>query len=108
MSVVIPAYRVTPYIAEALDSVFQQTFSDYEVIVVNDGCPDTAGLERVLESYRSRIRYLALQGNAGVAAARNAGIQAALSPYIAFLDADGLWDRRYLEVHLGMLREDPA
>lgn len=108
VSVVIPAYRVTPYIAEALDSIFHQTFSDYEVIVVNDGCPDTEALESVLRPYLSRIRYLKRERNSGVAAARNAGIEAALSPYIAFLDGDDFWDARYLEIHVAMLREDPA
>ena len=57
VSVIIPAYNIAPFIGEALDSVFSQSFSDYEVIVVNDGSPDTEELERVLDPYISRIRY---------------------------------------------------
>lgn len=108
VSVVIPAYRVTAYIAEALESVFQQTFTDHEVIVVNDGCPETEALEIVLQPYFSRIRYFKQEQNAGAAAARNAGIEAALSPYVAFLDGDDRWDPHYLEIQLGMFRDDPA
>lgn len=108
VSVIIPAYRVTAYIAEALDSVLQQSLSDYEVIVVNDGCPDTEALERALAPYLARIRYLKRERNSGVAAARNAGIEASQAPYIAFLDGDDRWDPRYLEIHLELFRDDPA
>ena len=52
VSVIIPAYRVTEYIAETLESVFAQTFRDFEIVVVNDGCPDSQALESVLEPYR--------------------------------------------------------
>src|SRR5262249_53899875 len=87
VSVIIPAYRVTQYIVGALDSVLAQTFTDYETIVINDGCPETAALERVLEPYRDRIIYFK-QENRGPAAARNTGIRAARAPLIALLDAD--------------------
>ena len=108
VSVIVPAYQVTSYIVETLDSVFGQTRSDYEVIVVNDGCPDTDNLERVLEPYLQRIRYIRQERNAGVAAARNVGISAAQSPYIAFLDADDIWEPDYLETNLGRILADPA
>ena len=52
ISVVMPAYNVAPYIGEALGSVFAQSFTDYEVIVVNDGSPDTRDLETALETFR--------------------------------------------------------
>lgn len=108
VSIIIPAYRATAYIAEALDSVFAQTFRDFEVLVVNDGCPDTDALEGVLEAYRPRIVYVKLEKNAGLAAARNAGILAATSPYLALLDADDLWEPDYLQTQLGMLKADPT
>src|SRR5215216_6434275 len=72
VSVVIPAYNAARHIGEALESVFAQTFTDYEVIVVNDGSPDTPALERALAPYMSRIIYLK-QENRGVSAARNTG-----------------------------------
>jgi hypothetical protein len=58
VSVIIPAYNVAPYIAETLNSVFAQTKSAFEVIVVNDGSPDTVELEEVLQPFRDRIVYL--------------------------------------------------
>ena len=58
LSIIIPAYNVSPYIAETLQSVFAQTFNDYEVIVVNDGSPDTVRLEQEIKPYLGRIRYL--------------------------------------------------
>lgn len=107
VSVVIPAYRVTPYIAETLDSVLTQTFRGFEIIVVNDACPDTAALEQVLEPYRSKIVYLKQPVNAGPSAARNRGIHAARGEFVAFLDGDDLYEPQYLEVQLRHFREHP-
>lgn len=95
VSVVIPAYNAAEYIGEALDSVFAQTFNDYEVIIVNDGSPDTDELERALEPYRERIRYIK-QENHGAAHARNTALRVARGRFIAFLDADDLWLPNYL------------
>jgi GT2 family glycosyltransferase len=105
VSIVIPAYNAAPYIGETLDSVFEQTFTDYEVIVVNDGSPDTVELERALEPYLSRTRYFK-QKNLGAAAARNEGLRAAQGEFIAFLDADDLWLPNYLEEQLKFIREN--
>jgi glycosyltransferase involved in cell wall biosynthesis len=107
VSIIVPAYNVAAYIGEALDSVFAQTFNDYEVIVINDGSPDTPALERALEPYRGRIVYLK-QENGGLSAARNAGIRAARAPWIALLDADDAWEPDYLAVQLAELARDPA
>lgn len=90
VSVIIPAYMVAPYIAETLDSVLAQTFEDYEVVVVNDGSPDTAELERALAPYVERITYVR-QENRGAGAARNNGLRHARGRYVAFLDGDDLW-----------------
>lgn len=107
VSVVIPAYRAAAYIAEALDSVLAQTFTDYEIIVVNDGSPDTPDLECVLEPYRHRVVYL-VQENRGPSAARNTGIRAARAPWIAFLDADDAWEPEFLAAQLSVIRQDPS
>lgn len=104
VSVVMPAYKTAPYIGEALASVFRQTFRDFEVIVVNDGSPDTEDLERVLEPYLDRIVYIK-QDNRGVSAARNTGIRAARAPFVAMLDSDDAWEPEYLEAQLAILRE---
>jgi glycosyltransferase involved in cell wall biosynthesis len=95
------------YVAEALDSVFAQTRDDYEVIVINDGSPDTPALEQALEPYRSRIVYL-VQENRGISGARNTGILHARGEYIALLDSDDVWERDYLEVQLAELAQDPS
>ena len=104
ISVIIPAYNVAPYIGETLESVFAQTFTDFEVIVINDGSPDTREFERVLTPFRERIRYLT-QENRGASAARNAGLRAALGEFVAFLDADDFWLPSYLEDQIAVIRE---
>lgn len=107
VSIIIPAYRAAGYIQAAIDSVFAQTFKDYEVIVVNDGSPDTEELERVLEPYRERILYIK-QENRGVSAARNVAIRASRSPFIAQLDPDDLWEPEYLAVQIETIERDPS
>ncbi len=104
VSVVIPAYNVAPYISETLATVFAQTFSDFEVIIVNDGSPDTEEFELAIMPYRERVRYLK-QENRGASAARNTGLRAALGELIAFLDADDLWSPDYLKEQLKFIRE---
>jgi glycosyltransferase involved in cell wall biosynthesis len=103
VSVIIPAYNVAPFIGETLDSVFAQTFTDYEVIVVNDGSPDTEEFEHAIAPYRERLRYLC-QENGGASAARNAGLRAARGELIAFLDADDRWSPNYLDEQLKFMR----
>lgn len=107
VSVIVPAYNVTEFIGEALDSILAQTFTDYEVIVVNDGSPDTEALERVLAPYMSRIVYIK-QENRGVSGARNTGIKAARGSLVAFLDADDTWLPNYLEVQVARIQADPT
>lgn len=104
VSVIIPAYNVAAFISDTLASVFAQTFTDFEVIVVNDGSPDTEELERAIQPYRERIRYLS-QKNRGASAARNTGLHAARGELIAFLDADDLWSPDYLAAQLKFMRE---
>jgi glycosyltransferase involved in cell wall biosynthesis len=104
VSVVMPAYNVAPYISETLDSVFAQTFSDFEVVVVNDGSTDTAELEQALLPYGQRINYLK-QENKGAGAARNAGLRNARGEFVAFLDADDLWLPDYLSEQIKFIKE---
>jgi len=106
VSVIVPAYNVTRFIAETLDSLRAQTFRDFETIVVNDGCPDSANLERVLEPFRGEIVYIR-QENLGLAGARNTAVRAARAPLVALLDSDDIWEPNYLEVQIGFFAADP-
>jgi glycosyltransferase involved in cell wall biosynthesis len=102
VSIVIPAYNTAPFIAETLRSVVAQTVTDYEIIVVNDGSPDTTELEGAVAPFRDRIRYI-VQENRGLSAARNAGIRAARGDFVALLDSDDVWEPDYLAHQLDVL-----
>lgn len=106
VSVIIPVYRGSQYIAQALMSVFAQRFTAYEIIVVNDGSPETEQIERELLPYGHRITYIK-QENSGPSVARNAGILQAKGKYVAFLDCDDAWHPSYLAEQLALLRADP-
>jgi glycosyltransferase involved in cell wall biosynthesis len=107
VSVIIPAFNAAPDIPVALQSVFGQTFSNHEVIVVNDGSPDTPMLERALEPYRARIHYI-VQENQGAGAARNTALRVARGEYVAFLDADDLWHPEFLRRQVAYLDAHPT
>ncbi len=103
----MPAYNVARYIGATLESVFAQTFKDFEVIVVNDGSPDTVELERALAPYLARVVYLKRE-NGGVSAARNTAIRAARGRFVAPLDPDDLWEPDYLAAQLAEFERDPS
>jgi glycosyltransferase involved in cell wall biosynthesis len=88
VSIVIAVYNGAPTIERALASVFAQTYTDYEVIVVNDGSTDDTAA--VLARFGDKIRLIT-QGNRGLSAARNAGVRASTGEYVAFLDDDDEW-----------------
>jgi glycosyltransferase involved in cell wall biosynthesis len=106
VSVIIPAFNTAEFIAETLDSVFAQTFRDFEVIIINDGSPDIRELEQVLVRYRGQIIYLK-QENRGLAGARNTGIRYARGEYLAFLDSDDCWLPDYLASQLKLFEDTP-
>jgi glycosyltransferase involved in cell wall biosynthesis len=95
ISVVIPAFNATATLPRALDSVFRQTCTDFEVLVVDDGSSDDT--EAALAAYGRPVRLIR-QPNQGAAAARNHGIREARGRLIAFLDADDFWHSRKLEL----------
>ena len=108
VSVVIPAFRVAAYIAETLDSVLAQTCQDFEILVVNDGSPDTEALHAALAPFRERILYVE-QPQGGPSKARNTAIAAARGDLLAFLDGDDLWTPTFLASQLAILdRESGA
>ncbi len=95
ISVVIPAYNSAEFIAEALDSVLKQKFREHEIIVVNDGSPDTEQLERAIKMQLEDIIYIK-QRNTGAGVARNTAIEHARGEVIAFLDSDDIWMPEFL------------
>ena len=107
ISVVIPAHNSASLIAACLESVFAQSFRDFEVLVVNDGSPDTPELEKNLAPFSSRVRYLK-QLNRGPSAARNLGIREARGEYVAFLDSDDTWFPQHLATQMGMFEKDAS
>ena len=104
VSIVIPAYNAAPYIAETLESALAQTHARREIIVIDDGSTDDTEIR--VAPYLSRIRYRR-QANAGTAAARNTGLRMATGDYIAFLDADDIWQTEKLEIQLRMAARHP-
>ena len=110
-SVIVPLYNKAPYVRKALESIVNQTFRDYEVIIVNDGSTDNS-LDVINELFeRFKIldfRFKLLnQENAGVAAARNNGVAASEGEYVCFLDADDWWEPTFLEEMDKLIEEYP-
>ncbi|WP_034044734.1 glycosyltransferase family 2 protein [Wocania ichthyoenteri] len=104
-SVIIPLYNKEKYIEDTLRSVLNQTFQDFEVIIVDDGSTDNS-VEEVNKVEDSRISIFTIE-NQGVSHARNFGISKASTNYIAFLDADDLWLSNHLELQKYMIENFP-
>ena len=105
ISVVIPAYNAEKTIMETIESVRQQTFTDFELIVINDGSSDSTA-ELVSSVVDDRLRLLSYE-NSGLPTARNRGIAQASGAFVAFLDADDLWTPDKLELQLEALQKHP-
>jgi glycosyltransferase involved in cell wall biosynthesis len=107
VSVIVPAYNARRHIRAALASALAQTVSDLEVLVVDDGSrDDTAAIVAMVAARDTRVR-LFRQPNAGVAAARNVALRESAGEFLALLDSDDLWDARFLEEQVGILRARP-
>ena len=100
---IIPTYNRWPLVKEAINSVLKQSFSDFEVIVVDDGSTDNTREE--IEAIKDpRIRYF-YKENYGVSTARNLGLAKSTGQYICFLDSDDLWPEHYLQIMIGKLEK---
>lgn len=106
VSVVIPAYNSLVYLPATVESVLNQSFQDFEVLVVNDGSTDGTR-EWVRQVRDPRVRLID-QANQGLSGARNSGIREAHGEYIALLDADDLWDPSKLQKQVHALEEHPT
>lgn len=105
VSVVIPTYNRAHVLHKAIDSVLNQTFTDFEIIVVNDGSTDNT--TELLNRYGHRIRRI-YQDNSGVSAARNAGINCSTGKWVAFLDSDDEWKVNYLDKQMDRAARNPG
>ncbi len=105
VSVIVPVYNVEAYITTTLQSVLAQTFTDFEVLVVDDGSGDQS-IELVKQFTDRRIKVIQ-QANRGLAGARNTGIRNAQGEYLAFLDSDDLWLPEKLAKHVQHLQQNP-
>lgn len=108
VSIITPCYNASRYISQTIDSVLTQTFTDWEMIIVDDGSKDDSS--DIVEKYvkkDSRIRLIQ-QPNGGSANARNHGIREATGRYIALLDADDLWLPQFLEKQIEFMKEKNA
>jgi glycosyltransferase involved in cell wall biosynthesis len=104
VSAIVPVFNGERYLEEALRSAVDQSLPPFEVIVVDDGSTDSS--VDIAESFGGPVRCIR-QANAGVAGARNRGLQAATGEFIAFLDQDDLWPQRKLENQVATLRANP-
>ena len=108
ISIVIPVYNAAPYIEDALTSIKEQTYSNWEVILVEDQSTDDS--LQVLENWiqkngTDKYRLLKNEKNSGPAYSRNQGIRAARGQYLSYLDADDVWDKTKLEKQLNFMKE---
>jgi len=104
VSVIIPVYNSEKYVSESIRSVLSQTYTDYEIIIVNDGSTDDS--TSIIKGFGSRVKVLE-QPNLGAAAARNLGVKRSEGEFLAFLDSDDLWVEQKLEWQVSSLLEEP-
>ncbi len=106
ISVIVPVYKVEPYLRQCVDSILAQTYTDFELILIDDGSPDSCGA--ICDEYAeqdSRVRVIH-QENGGLSAARNAGIDTARGDYLTFIDSDDWVHSMYLELLLNAVVEN--
>ena len=111
VSIIVPVYNAEKYIVETMEHVTAQTYRDWELLLVVDGCGDASA--QVIREYQEargdeRLRLLVSQENIGAARARNKGLWEAVGLYIAYLDADDLWLPEKLEAQLAFMKEKQA
>lgn len=104
VSVVIPVFNAEEFIADTVESALSQTYPNVEILAVDDGSSDSSA--QILSEFGESIRYLSRE-NGGPAAARNTGISAARGTYIAFLDADDLWEPDKLAAQVELMEHNP-
>lgn len=105
-TVIIPLYNKEKYIENAIKSVLNQTFTDFELLIVND-CSTDKSIEITSEFLSEKVQLIHHQKNSGLATTRNTGIKKATSNYVTFLDADDLWKPHFLEKIFHLIHNFP-
>lgn len=109
ISVIIPVYKVEAYIADTIKSLINQSFKDFELIIVDDGSPDqSAGIAESLLSKTDIDYYVIHTENHGVSAARNTGLEIATSEYIIMVDGDDVLSSDFLQTYIELMQRHPA
>ena len=107
VSVIIPCYNAEKYVGQAIESVLNQIYKNFEIIIISDGSTDSS--ENVVKNYLALDERIKLftQTNKGVALTRNRGVEISKGAIIAFLDADDAWEPENLDVKVKALTSDP-
>lgn len=109
VSIITPMFNAEQYVASAVESVMMQSWTDWELLIVDDCSTDGSwDLARSLEARDERIKVLKTEVNSGAAIARNLGIKEARGSYIAFLDSDDLWHKDKLKLQIPFMRDEDA
>ena len=109
ISIVVPVYNAAPYLKETIRAIEEQTYSNWEVIFVDDASTDDS--LQILQGYKAsvedkqRIVILSLKKNKGPAVARNAGVKVATGRYLTYQDADDIWDKDKLEKQIKFMKD---
>ncbi|SUC11881.1 glycosyl transferase family protein [Proteus mirabilis] len=105
VSIIMPCFNSEKYISEAIESVLKQTYSNFELIIIDDNSTDST--LKIINSFRdNRITIISFDENQGAGVARNKGIEVANGRFIAFLDSDDLWSKNKLEAQIKFMLDN--
>ena len=108
VSIIVPIYKVEPYLRRCLDSIVNQTYTNLEIILVDDGSPD--GCPQICDEYAAKDnrRVVIHKENGGLSDARNAGLDSCKGEYVSFVDSDDWVDEKYIEILLNLATKENA
>ncbi len=107
VSIVMPVYNAEKYVSEAIESIREQTYDNWELIAVDDCSTDQSTcILRKYEDLDKRIKLIILERNSGAATARNEGMKKANGKYLAFLDSDDIWMKDKLKIQIGIMQKE--
>lgn len=109
VSIITPMYKGAEFVGDTIESVLKQTYTNWEMIIVDDCSPDDGAGINVVKRYADpRIKLIESKVNKGSSGARNIALKEAKGQYIAFLDSDDMWPEEYLESQVNFLQTEKA